>query len=80
MKVGSLEISSMGGRVVVGPRQQEAGAGTGRGMEFLTGGCQEIGLVGLMFFFELLFSYVSLQIPSMFFFTNLFSIILFLIC
>ena len=28
--------------------------------------CQEIGLVTLMFFFELLFSYVSSQFPSMF--------------
>ena len=28
--------------------------------------CQEIGLVAFMFFFELLFSYVSLQFPSMF--------------
>ena len=33
----------------------------GRGM-----GCQEIGLVTFMFFFELLFSYVSSQFPSMF--------------
>ena len=30
------------------------------------GNCQEIGLVAIMFFFELLFSYVSLQFPSMF--------------
>ena len=29
-------------------------------------GCQEIGLVAIMFFFELLFSYVFLQFPSMF--------------
>ena len=28
--------------------------------------CQEIGLVAFMFFFELLFSYVSSQFPSMF--------------
>ena len=28
--------------------------------------CQEIGLVALLFFFELLFSYVSSQFPSMF--------------
>ena len=28
--------------------------------------CQEIGLVALMFFFELLFSYVLSQFPSMF--------------
>ena len=28
--------------------------------------CQEIGLVTFMFFFELLFSYVSLQFSSMF--------------
>ena len=28
--------------------------------------CQEIGLVALMFFFELLFSYVSSQFPFMF--------------
>ena len=34
--------------------------------------CQEIGLVALMFFFELLFSYVSSQFPSMFFLTNSF--------
>ena len=42
--------------------------------------CQEIGLVAFMFFFELLFSYVSSPFPSMFPLTNLFSIILFLIC
>ena len=28
--------------------------------------CQEIGFVGFMFFFELLFSHVSLQFPSIF--------------
>src|ERR1700743_1581160 len=42
--------------------------------------CQEIGLVAIMFFFELLFSYV---LPSISFYvslTNLFSIIPFLIC
>ena len=44
------------------------------------GGCQEIGLVAIMFFFELLFSYVSLAISFYVFLTNLFSIILFLIC
>ena len=32
----------------------------------LVGLCQEIGLVASMFFFELLFSYVSSQFPSMF--------------
>ena len=42
--------------------------------------CQEIGLVALMFFFELLFSYVSLAISFYVSFTNLFPIILFLIC
>ena len=42
--------------------------------------CQEIGLVALMFFFELLFSYVSLAISFYVSLTNLFSIILFLIC
>ena len=42
--------------------------------------CQEIGLVALMFFFELLFSYVSLAISLYVFLTNLFSLILFLIC
>ena len=42
--------------------------------------CQEIGLVALMFFFELLFSYVSLAISVYVSLTNLFSIILFLIC
>ena len=41
--------------------------------------CQEIGLVVLMFFFELLFSYVSLTISLYVFLTNLFSLILFLI-
>ena len=40
--------------------------------------CQEIGLVTIMFFFELLFSYVLLQFPSMFLLANLFSIIHFL--
>ena len=42
--------------------------------------CQEIGLVTLMFFFELLFSYVSLAISFYVFLTNLFLLILFLIC
>ena len=42
--------------------------------------CQEIGLVALMFFFELLFFYVSLTISLYVFLTNLFSLILFLIC
>ena len=38
--------------------------------------CQEIGLVALIFFFELLFSYVSLAISLYVFLTNLFSLIL----
>ena len=38
-------------------------------------GCQEIGLVAFMFFFELLFSYVPLAISFYVSFTNLFSII-----
>ena len=42
--------------------------------------CQEIGLVTFMFFFELLFSYVSLAISFYVSLTNLFSIIHFLIC
>ena len=42
--------------------------------------CQEIGLVAFMFFFELLFSYVSLTISFYVSFTNLFPITLFLIC
>ena len=42
--------------------------------------CQEIGLVAFMFFFELLFLYVSLAISFYVSLTNLFSIILFLIC
>ena len=37
--------------------------------------CQGIGLVTIMFFFKLLFSYVSSQFPSMFSFANLFSIV-----
>ena len=37
--------------------------------------CQEIGLVALMFFFELLFSYVSLAISFYVSLANLFSII-----
>ena len=41
--------------------------------------CQEIGLVALMFFFELLFSYVSLAISLYVFLTNLFSLIPFFI-
>ena len=44
------------------------------------GSCQEIRLVTFMFFFELLFSYVSFAISFYFSLTNLFSIILFLIC
>ena len=43
-------------------------------------GCQEIGLVALMFFFELLFSYVSPAISFYVSLTNLFSLILSLIC
>ena len=39
--------------------------------------CQEIGLVALMFFFELLFSYVSSSISLYVSFADLFSIILF---
>ena len=39
--------------------------------------CQEIGLVALMFFFELLFPYVSSSISFYVSFANLFSIILF---
>ena len=42
--------------------------------------CQEIGLVAFMFFFELLFSYVSFAISFYVPLANLFSIILFLIC
>ena len=42
--------------------------------------CQEIGLVALIFFFELLFSYVSLGISLYVLLTNLFSLILSLIC
>ena len=42
--------------------------------------CQEIGLVAFMFLFKLLFSYASLAISFYVLFTNLFSIILFLIC
>src|ERR1700743_1268436 len=39
--------------------------------------CQEIGLVAFMFFFELLFSYVSSSIPFYVSLANLFSIISF---
>ena len=42
--------------------------------------CQEIGLVASMFIFKLLFPYVSSSISFYVPFTNLFSIILFLIC
>ena len=42
--------------------------------------CQEIGLVVLMFFFELLISYVSFTISLYAFFTNSFSIAHSLIC
>ena len=42
--------------------------------------CQEIGLVALMFFFELLFPYVSSPISFYVSLANLFSIIPFLIC
>ena len=42
----------------------------GRDLEEINGWfdchCQEIGLVAFMFLFELLFSYISLQFPSMF--------------
>ena len=46
-------------------------------VESLVSGCQEIGLVAFMFFFELLFSYVSSSISFYVSFANLFSIILF---
>ena len=46
----------------------------------LSGNCQEIGLVAFMFFFELLFPYVSLTISFYVSLTNLLSIILLLIC
>ena len=39
------------------------------------GSCQEIGLVAIMFFFELLFPYVSSSIFFYVFLDNLFSII-----
>ena len=39
--------------------------------------CQEIGLVAFMYFFELLFFYVSFAISFYISFTNSFSIILF---
>ena len=42
--------------------------------------CQEIGLVALMFFFELLFSLCFFAISLYVFLTNLFLLILFLIC
>ena len=44
------------------------------------GNCQEVGLVAFMFFFELLFPYVSSQFPSMFPLLTYSQIILFLIC
>ena len=43
-------------------------------------GCQEIGFVGIMFFFELSFLYVSLQFPSMFPLLTYSQSFLFLIC
>ena len=46
----------------------------------MSGRCQEIGLVAIMFFFELLFPYVSSPISFYVSLANLFSIILFLIC
>ena len=42
---------------------------------FVQSECQEIGLVALMFFFELLFPYVSSSISFYVPLTNLFSII-----
>ena len=49
-------------------------------MSTKTGGyCQEIGLVTIIFFFELL-SYILLTISLYVFLTNLFSMIPFLIC
>ena len=47
---------------------------------FEEAGCQEIGLVAFMFFFELFIFLCCSQFPSMFSFANLFSIIPFLIC
>ena len=40
--------------------------GGGISRTLIRGCCQEIGLVAFMFFFELLFSYVSWQFPSIF--------------
>ena len=62
------------------PFQHMALGHNGNNIYMYLGYCQEIGLVALMFFFELLFSYVSLAISFYVSFTNLFSIILFLIC
>ena len=42
--------------------------------------CQEIGLVAIMFFFELLFSYASSQFPSMFSLLTYSQSFFFLIC
>ena len=52
----------------------------GYGQRTITHMCQEIGLVAFMFFFELSFLHVSLAISFYVSLTNLFSIILFLIC
>ena len=61
-----------------GHRPSNEGGGMADGK--VTQDCQEIGLVAIMFFFELLISYVSLTISLYVSLTNLFSIILFLIC
>ena len=58
------------------PQMAQQGLGKPTALET----CQEIGLVAFMFFFELLFSYVSFAISFYVSFANLFSIILFLIC
>ena len=47
---------------------------------FTVNNCQEIGLVAFMFFFELLFFYVSFAISLYVSFANLFSIVHSLIC
>ena len=59
-------------------RELERSVGTLRTLiNSLVETCQEIGLVAFMFFFELLFSYVSSSISFYVSFSNLFPIILF---
>ena len=70
-------VSNGQGHSTLGSQCVFEGAQLTQLVQLVTAGCQEIGLVAFMFFFELLLFYVSFAISFYVSFTNLFSIILF---